>query len=88
LQVKRSHCGEGVLFVDYKQAECEGNPSSLADLLPNQGLIAPSQCIANFTIGEYVDGMLRYPVAPRNEFYDATDVAADIIDVTYGKAVL
>jgi len=57
LQVKRGHCGEGVLFVDYKQAEREGNPSSL---------------VANDTIGEYVDGMLRYSVAPRNEFYDAT----------------
>jgi len=83
----RGHCSEGVLFVDYKQAECEDNPSSLADLLPKRGLVAPGQCIANFTIGVYVDGILCYPVAPRNEFYDATDVAADIIDVGYGKAV-
>ena len=87
MQVKRGHCGEGVLFVDDEQAECEGNPSSLADLLQKQGLVAPRQCIANFTIGLYTGGILRYTVAPRNEFYDATDVAADIIDVAYGKAV-
>ena len=42
---------------------------------------------ANFTIGVYVDGILRYRMAPRNQFYEATDVAADIINFTHGETV-
>lgn len=64
--VERLRCAEDHLVADQEEAEYGRTLSSLADLLPKQGLVATWQCIENFTIGVYVDGVLCYPVAVCN----------------------
>jgi len=35
-----------------------------------------------------MDGIFPYTAAARDQFYDATDVAADIVDLGHGESVL